>query len=423
MFPAKRYGRSQKEGLTRSKYAVIRLIGIQYFTFLKIHMIPKNLNDITEADFLDLISNSVPEGRTIEYKRDLPGNADKDKKEFLADVSSFTNASGGDLLYGIDAKDGIPISVNGLEIDSDKEILRLEAIIRSGIEPRIPFVIQPIRLSNSKFVLVIRVNKSWISPHRVVFQSNDKFYSRGSNGKYSLSVDELRIVFNFSETITERIRKFRETRIANIVADETPVTLLRRNDLPINSLHIIPISAFNPAQIHNIKTIDSCSFCLKPISSGQSINQKYNLDGRVDYSVAGGNDETWSYVQIFRNGIIESVWQSVPYANAIEKQIIEVMPTYLKFLEKLEAGMPLLIFLTITNIKGLSLHPPSHYDLSLDIMRKVDRDILIIPEVLIDSYDVSIPQVLKPCFDSMWNAGGFQCSPNYNEQGQWQPGK
>ena len=247
-----RKGESQKEGLTRSKYAVIRLIGIQYFIFLKINMIPKNLNDITEADFLDLISNSVPEGRTIEYKRDLPGNADKDKKEFLADVSSFTNASGGDLLYGIDAKDGIPISVNGLEIDSDKEILRLEAIIRSGIEPRIPFVIQPIRLSNSKFVLVIRVNKSWISPHRVVFQSNDKFYSRGSNGKYSLSVDELRIAFNFSETITERMRKFRETRIANIVANETPISLMD-GDAPIVILHLIPINSFNPSQVYDLR--------------------------------------------------------------------------------------------------------------------------------------------------------------------------
>jgi predicted HTH transcriptional regulator len=65
-------------------------------------MIPKPLDHITEADLQALISDAVPEGRTIEYKRALPGNSDGEKKEFLADISSFANTSGGDLIYGMD---------------------------------------------------------------------------------------------------------------------------------------------------------------------------------------------------------------------------------------------------------------------------------------------------------------------------------
>ena len=393
-------------------------------------MIPKNLNDITEADFLDLINNSVPEGRTIEYKRDLPGNSDKDKKEFLADVSSFANASGGDLLYGIDAKDGIPISVNGLEIDSDKEILRLEAIIRSGIEPRIPFVIQPIRLSNSKFVLVIRVNKSWISPHRVVFQSNDKFYSRGSNGKYSLSVDELRIAFNFSETITERIRKFRETRIANIVANETPISLMD-GDVPIVILHLIPINSFNPSQVYDLNKIEQKVKLLQPLNTN-GWNSRYNADGILNYDCFRSHQEARSYIQFFRNGIIESVWkqtssllmetpQKLLNGIGIEEEINKTTKNWIKFLNDLDVGLPIFIFLTLVNVKGFSIYRDPGYHYFENSINTIDRDILILPEATIDKYDIPISKILKPCFDSMWNAGNFPGSPNYNEHGQWQP--
>lgn len=54
-------------------------------------MISKNLSEVVEDDLRSLISNGVNEGRMIEYKRELPGNSDGDKKESLADVSSFAN--------------------------------------------------------------------------------------------------------------------------------------------------------------------------------------------------------------------------------------------------------------------------------------------------------------------------------------------
>lgn len=52
-------------------------------------MIPKKLSDTSEGDLTALITNGVAEGRTIDYKRDLPGNADSDKKEFLAERIVF----------------------------------------------------------------------------------------------------------------------------------------------------------------------------------------------------------------------------------------------------------------------------------------------------------------------------------------------
>ena len=256
-------------------------------------MINKNIEQITKDDLQTLLDNEVTESKTIEYKQVLPGNSEKEKKEFLADVSSFANAGGGDLIYGIteDKKTGKPKSLDGLDIENiDQEILRLDNMIRTGIQPRLPSVTisPPIALENSRVALIIRIPKSWISPHRVIYDGHDKFYSRSSNGKYPLDVGELRIAFNLSETITERIRNFRLDRISKIFANETPVTFY---DNPKIVLHLIPIISFAPAQSYDINKIASQPAKIKPIfCSGW--NDRYNLDGFLAYS-AGREEKSY----------------------------------------------------------------------------------------------------------------------------------
>ena len=61
-------------------------------------MIPKPLDAIEHADLRALIDNGVRESKSIEYKRELLGNANSEKVPFLAAVSSFANTGGGDLL-------------------------------------------------------------------------------------------------------------------------------------------------------------------------------------------------------------------------------------------------------------------------------------------------------------------------------------
>ncbi|MGH7485201.1 MAG: AlbA family DNA-binding domain-containing protein, partial [bacterium] len=94
---------------------------------------------MTEADLLSLIAARVMEDRTVEYKEALPGGTDSDKREFLADVSSFANSSGGNLYFGIRELEGIPVELVGLDLqDADATIQRIENLIRDGIEPRLP---------------------------------------------------------------------------------------------------------------------------------------------------------------------------------------------------------------------------------------------------------------------------------------------
>ncbi len=51
----------------------------------------------------------------------------------------------------------------------------------------------------------------------------------------------------------------------------------------------------------------------------------------------------------------------------------------------------------------------------------IDRDVLLLPEVIIENYDEKASKILKFCFDALWNAFGYPKSENYSESGEWAP--
>jgi len=51
----------------------------------------------------------------------------------------------------------------------------------------------------------------------------------------------------------------------------------------------------------------------------------------------------------------------------------------------------------------------------------IDRDVLIVPDVLIEKYLFDLPRVLRPAFDAVWNACGRVRSLNYDAEGNWNP--
>jgi len=49
----------------------------------------------------------------------------------------------------------------------------------------------------------------------------------------------------------------------------------------------------------------------------------------------------------------------------------------------------------------------------------LDRDVLIVPDVLIEDFDSTIASKVRPVFDMVWNSAGWSESQNYDEQGNW----
>ena len=400
-------------------------------------MIPKSIDEITKLDIDALIQNQVREARTIEYKLILPGNSDEEKREFLADISSFANAGGGDLLYGIEESDGVPKNAVGLkDCKVDVEINRLECIIRYGINPRIPGVsIHPIEGFPQGPVLLVRVPKSWVSPHMVTFKNLSKFYTRNSAGKHQMDVTEIRSAFLLSEALPERIKRFRDERLGRIIAGETPVLLQEGAKLV---LHILPIVSFTSKLSLNISALQEHAPGLHTIGISGGCEQMYNLDGFLTYFPYSGALSP-SYCQLFRTGQIESVNAEMVYEQDgrrlipiidYEKNVIWAIMNYLRVLKKLEVPAPLFIFIAMLGVLGIQMPRLGiqyhHFN------RPIDRDTLILPDILIEEYPnlsesdeksnfQEIAKLLRPVFDAVWNACGFPRSFNYDNQGNWNP--
>jgi predicted HTH transcriptional regulator len=96
-----------------------------------------------------LRDNQVPEGLLYEYKLQMYGGSDEDKREALKDVSSFANAAGSHIIIGMDERRGLPTALVGITVDADQEIRRLDNLCRDCIEPRIIALrMRPVPLRN-----------------------------------------------------------------------------------------------------------------------------------------------------------------------------------------------------------------------------------------------------------------------------------
>jgi predicted HTH transcriptional regulator len=120
------------------------------------------LERLQQSDLQGLIEGQTAEARQIEYKRETYGGNDSARAEFLADVSSFANALGGDLIVGMEANAGIPTAITAFPGDADAECLRLDQIARSGIEPRIQNLeIRAIPIATGGVVIMLRIPRSY----------------------------------------------------------------------------------------------------------------------------------------------------------------------------------------------------------------------------------------------------------------------
>ena len=384
-------------------------------------MIPKRFDEITKADIDALVANGVAEGRTIDYKRTLPGGTDDEKREFLADVSSFANAAGGDIVYGVEEDKGIPTSATGLQdIDPDAEILRLDNIIRSGIDPRVPAVqIKAVVGFSVGPAMVLRVPKSWSSPHMVTFKNLSRFFSRTNAGKCQLDVTEIRSAFFFSEAIPERMKRFRDDRLARIVSGETPVPMSAGGKVV---LHLLPISAFAGLPAIDMRVATSGGSYFAPIVEG-AWSERPNVDGFVTFWPRQGNEYS-AYTQLFRSGAVEVVdGFSVVQGRleiAYEERLIHGVQRYWKLMQALGTEPPIVVMLSMVEVKGITIGIDPRFRGS-DLVPAIDRDVVLLPDLLVEDMSEHPAKFLKPIFDAVWQSAGHPRSCNYDQTGNWKP--
>ena len=387
----------------------------------------KPFDQLIEADFLELIENKVPEGKTLDYKVDLKFG-DRDKREFLADIASFANTAGGHLLIGIKEEGGIPTALPGVELDNpDAEKLKLISLIRDCTEPRIPGVtVNSVPLQCSRYIIAIHIPKSWAAPHVVSIEKHWRFYARHSSGKYQLDVPELRQAFLMSESLAEKIRRFHTERVGMVISKETPVNLVNG---PKFIVHIVPVDAFGSGQQVDVSMLREKEIHFIPLGGVSEYSRRFNLDGYLTFEEDSIGDKfnTLAYTQLFRNGIVESVCVDKYEDNSdneipivyFENQLIEFVSLSLQSLKKLGVEFPYSLMVTITGVKGFRLDLGKGRSYSNNSKRFIDRDVLQLPDVLIEDDDSTPGKIMRPIFDAIWNAAGWEKCPSYDVDGRW----
>jgi len=230
------------------------------------------------------------------------------------------------------------------------------------------------------------------------------------------------ISIRYRDTFGEKIKQFKEKRISDIFSNNLPLPFY---DSPKIALHLIPINAFDPRHNYDLKWLSL--YDIQPISS-RTFDKRYNIDGLLTFSYFSGIKRSFSYVQLYRNAIIEAVnsyllWTDINdktiKITVIEKELINVVQRFIEVYKKFNIDPPVFLFLTLVDVKDY--HISTRNEFRDHEAYPINRDIIQIPEIIIEDLNFEPSQLLKPIFDSLWNACGLERSYNYTIDGEWKP--
>lgn len=391
-------------------------------------LLDKKIESININDIQSLVENSVCENKSLDYKRELHIDTDADKREFLADISSFANSNGGEIIFGIeeDSIEKIPTKIVGIPYENDDILIRkLEDFIRQSIQPIILNIeYKVIELVDNKCILIIRIPQSLIAPHRVEYKGHNKFFTRNNKGKYQMDVNELRLSFNSGLNLEKRIEDFKMNRYYEILSNKYNKLI---NDSPIFVIHYIPLSALNDISHLSINDIKQAMTKANSMALGYGYSKRITLDGvAMDYK----ENERSSFAIYKNNGIIEKATtnffkKEYVVTSIHPNPVIDMINGY-QILNKtisdfnevkdyyISVGIntPLIIACSILNAQGFTIPTRDWYE----ILGKVDRDILLIDNLYVENFNDETEIILKPIFDSIYNACGYEKCPAYNDE-------
>jgi hypothetical protein len=387
------------------------------------YILGKRVEQLEETDIKRLVQNRSQETKSLDYKKELKIGQDKDKKEFLFDISAMYNTEGGCLIFGIEeSKDdkgqntGTPETICGIEIENaDKLTQQIEDIVSGNTEPSISSMLLKILEIDGHFVLIIGISKGYGLPAMVTFNQTNKFYRRRNSGKYAVDVYELNQMFMQNQVLRESAEKFRLQRIEKVRNLKVFPTLENATSFFIQ---IIPFS-FLSEQTLDFTNAESMSLTttMQPMyASGW--DKMFNLDGYAAFSISADRQKIEAYDQIFRNGVYEAYTSRIfeqtdingkrfyiMYGGGFIDETLKKVKDGLKVLKQFKVETPFLVCLSIHDVVGRNIRTER------GISRPFMTDDIILPPIILPTYESDLQTYLKPNFDILWQSVGYSSSP------------
>ena len=241
-----------------------------------------------------------------------------------------------------------------------------------------------------------------------------------------MDVNEIRSAFSLSETLIDKIRAFQEQRTELIRKNETPLPI---ESGPSTILHLIPFQAFRPGYSLDIEKISRNGKLHLIDIPAEFTNRRYNVHGILSYSPS--QERTcYAYGQLYRNSIIELVDRyffsrhnidnkTIPLAalRHFESAIVDSIISCIKFYQGQNISPPIIASITYLGLDKHMLQKIMYASVLPDIINHANR--IETPQILIDDYSADLYALMKPTFDTLWNAFGYPRSENYDENGDW----
>jgi hypothetical protein len=389
----------------------------------------KKLDEIACSDINNLITIGYKERQSIEYKKEMYGRSDSDKKEMLKDISSMANAYGGYLLIGIEADaSGIPIKPFHIA-DAEKERDRIEQSCISSIEPRISGLkSKTIKLDSGEEIIIIFIPRSIKKPHMVSFSGLDQFWIRHNDKKFPMAVEEIKDACINVENIWNDMKQFLKERELEL-----------NEEIRTNAFLIIGSSPiFIKDDIIDITDHKIINFLIKPPDqTNENFNLSFEAVGPEDCypepTLNGLKISSPSYitVELNRNGYFEARIPMEMFSYpAIErkeitlihhKRIINIVVNYFRALagltEILGIEQTIVAYMSLFNIEGLVLKygkkaPYAAYAKPVS-SSWLNRNMKIPPKQI---FSLNNPdKEAKYFLDRLWNAYGFVEAPYFKD--------
>lgn len=374
---------------------------------------------LTEQHVRTLLDANAPETQTLEFKAQIPGRSDRDKAEFLKDVSAMANASGGTILYGISEIAGAANGISGETIDDpDAEKRRLAQILESGIEPRLSGIsLEVLKLAEGD-LLALNIPESFDGPHRFTANEKSKFVMRSGTHTSELNFEQLRSAFSRSSKRLEQIRG-QWHRDLSLKSGWKPLI-----SGPVCIVRLSPVISADGRQVIDPKTASEhwASLIFENWWGG---SHAFNYHGLVVYPE--GAEPLKGYAQVYRAGAITIYLtagtnfngQNIIVSKVIGNFILEAIQKSLAFLTKQGVRGGAILNVGLTELTGFSLAMSSgRYD---NEFIPSAQNVIELPEVWIEDIDAVevIDPLLRPGFDLIWQSYGRRECPHFDNDNKW----
>jgi len=370
----------------------------------------KKLSDLQVEDLQRLKDDQVQERDTIEYKRDMYGNSDAEKRELLKDITSMANHRGGYLLIGIDENDeGIPTNVVGIEPGNHVE--RITSCCLDNIEKRIiGLEVKDIPLDDGKVVIVISIPESVNAPHMVAHTGLNQFWKRHGRQKDKMTIDEIGEAFDRRLSNLNRLDRFLFTRRAEILENIGEQTFMiisvspayLRDEVVLNTRdENLRNLIQNPQRFQNVVMGISCG---RPYPTVNGLR----ADNRTPYY--SDDIPVEMYIEVFTNGYTEfgrlirrNTQRGIVIRSLVEPPlIVDFMGFIQGVYEQYLPFTPLVISFSVLNAKGIWLAASDYIEEESKV--KWQRQHLELGKFYVDNISEERKLLTKGICDRLWQA-------------------